>query len=409
MTMEKKRNIHLAYKTFFEALQLDDIDAVVSAAWNFFGCPVLFTDENYKLISQYPRKKIGVTVWDTLFDKKVLPEELVEEYQKSYLNGLTRFYRPFYADSGLVADCPRIFGEVFFRDVIYGHIAVFLSDAPLEPDDLEATQIFIDALKMLVVPRKNRQSASLASALVDLLNNETNPQIRAHAVYSLSVALSGNFSVMVTPIGSSASRRAFAAMAVSHIPLIYRAAVSVVFDDHVVTLLGLMSGGPYTEKEKLFFEQVAQHYARADLPSGISPSFHDLSELPDRYQQALTTAKLAKKSLEFYDDIMPEPMFGLVCQQVNAELFMHPVLKSLAAYDEENHTDYFNTLMVYSLSLHNKEQSAAQLCIHRNTLLYRLNKILEIFQTPFEEPQTALAILNSFQLWKAWTGEASYT
>lgn len=405
MTANRNRDINAAYRTFFDALQLDDIDAIVSAAWNFFGHPVLFTDENYKLISQYPLRKIGETVWDTLFEKKVLPDELVEAYQNYYLQNLTRFYYPFYAESGLVEDCPRIFGEVFYGDAIYGHVAIFLFDTPLQEDDLEATQVFIDALKMLVVPRKNRASASLASSLCDMLNRSASPQIHAHAAHSLSIALSGNFSIMVTPIGSAASQRAFATMAVSHIPSLYRSAISTVFDDNVVTLFGLMSGGFYTEKEKGFFEHIAQHYTRADVPSGISQPFDAIAEIPDRYQQALMTAKLAKRPLEFYDNIMPEPLFGLICQQVNAEIFIHPVLKRILAYDQENRTEYFNTLMVYSLSLHNKEYSAAKLCIHRNTLLYRLNKIADLFNVPFEEPQTALIMLNSFQLWNVHNGE----
>ena len=69
------------------------------------------------------------------------------------------------------------------------------------------------------------------------------------------------------------------------------------------------------------------------------------------------------------------------------------------AYDAANQTEYFRTLQVYSLTLHNKESTARILCIHRNTLLYRLGKISELFHVPYEDQQTALALLNSFQLY----------
>lgn len=79
-------------------------------------------------------------------------------------------------------------------------------------------------------------------------------------------------------------------------------------------------------------------------------------------------------------------------------MFLHPVLEKIRIYDQKNETEYFETLRIYSLTLHDREATAKTLCIHRNTLGYRLRRIEELFSVPFEEPGTALAILNSFQL-----------
>lgn len=103
--------------------------------------------------------------------------------------------------------------------------------------------------------------------------------------------------------------------------------------------------------------------------------------------------------VSFFQDVFPAPIFEAVCAHVNVNMFLHSALDQLLAYDATNQTEYFRTLQVYSLTLHNKESTAQILCIHRNTLLYRLGKITELFQIPFEEPRTALALLNSFQLY----------
>lgn len=169
-----------AYQIFFEALKLDDIDAMVSAAWNYFNLPVLLTDENYKLIAQYPHRTIGEPIWDTLFTRKVLPRKVIERYQAEYLQGIERHYSPFYADSGLVAHCPRIFAEVYDGDQIFGHVAVFLFSEPLQDNDLPAMAVFVDALKMLMVPRKNRTHLSLSTYLKDLLEPDTAPPDPRH-------------------------------------------------------------------------------------------------------------------------------------------------------------------------------------------------------------------------------------
>lgn len=388
-----------AYEVFFEALKKDSVEYMVRRAWEFFGLPVLFTDENYKLVCQFPKEKLGQHIWDTLFETRSLPIETIQYYQQTYLNIDEKYYEPFYSCEGPAEDCPRIFGEVYSSERIYGHIAVFMFDCPLEPDDLACVKVFSDALKMLMLPRRNREGASLSSYMRDLLDENAAPKAKALAHRSLSAGVQGPFTVMVTPIGDTASQRAFASMATSKITLQYRSTVCAIYQNCIVTLFGLMSGGKHSEKEISFFHRVADFLSPSNASSGISQPFSDLSELRGRFQQAYMTALLTAKPCEFFDFIFPAPMFEAVCINAEVDMFMHPGLKRLSEYDAENNTEYFRTLQVYSLTMHNKESTARILCIHRNTLLYRLGKISEMFHIPFEEQQTALAILNSFQLY----------
>ena len=391
-----------AYQVFFEALKLDDIDALVSAAWNYFNLPVLLTDENYKLIAQYPHRTIGEPIWDTLFTRKVLPRQIIERYQAEYLQGMERHYSPFYADSGLVAHCPRIFAEVYDGDQVFGHVAVFLFSEPLQDNDLPATAVFVDALKMLMVPRKNRTHQSLSTYLKDLLDPDTAPQIRALAQRGLEASLPGAFSVMVTPSGRTASQTAFAGMIVSQLSALYRSTVSAVYRGAIVTLFGMMSGtgGGYTQKEEAFFGRVVNHLAPAKSRSGLSPPFTDLAQLPGRYVQAYAAARTARAAYDFFDRLYPAPLFWLVSEQAGGSFFLHPLLHQLQELDQRHKTDYFRTLHVYCMTLRDKDESARQLCIHRNTLLYRLNRIRERFGIDLEDPEVLLKILNSFQLWE---------
>jgi|GEM_PF-1449040 len=407
MTTRRKKhgNEAEAYRVFFEALKTDEIPAVVEAAWQFFGMPVLLTDENYRLICQYPQEKTGEIIWDTLFEKKVLPRETIIGYQEEYLKNKNLIYGPFYADKGLVGSCPRIFSEIFEGEKIYGHAAVFMFDEKMYPEDLKAMQVFTDALRILMIPHRRRMKASLSASLTDLLEPQTNSEVRMIASHSLESGLRGAFSLMVTPVGTDASQRAFATMVISEISDIYRATVSVVYGGCIVTLFGLMSGRGYSEKEKAFFERVSKYIAPASVSSGISQPYTNLLETAGRFQQAYTTARLTRKQFEFFDSLVPNQIFEFVSMNMNAGMFIDPLLPKLAEYDRKNKTEYFRTLMVYSLSLHDKDYSASALGIHRNTLLYRLNRIEELFHFAYEDPGKRLNIMNSFQLWNADKGE----
>ena len=80
---------------------------------------------------------------------------------------------------------------------------------------------------------------------------------------------------------------------------------------------------------------------------------------------------------------------------------MHPALAEIQRYDNANNTDYFNTLRTYSMTMHNKDSAALQLDVHRNTLLYRLNRIKDLFNLSYEDEQTAIHLLCSFLLMDA--------
>lgn len=105
---------------------------------------------------------------------------------------------------------------------------------------------------------------------------------------------------------------------------------------------------------------------------------------------------------EIFDNVYPAPLYMAAIKNTDPGMFINRTLFKLKEYDRENQTDYFETLRVYSLNINNKEATSQTLGIHRNTLLYRLDRITSIFGIPYEEPRTALALQASFQLCDLW-------
>lgn len=392
-------SLEKAYAALFSALTEEGIAPLIQTASQLFDRPVLLTDENYRLICQYPNHKLGHSIWDTLYDKGTLPVEVIQEYQQAFLQNSSTTYEPFYADWGLAEECPRIFGEVYTKNGrILGHIAIFMMGAPLGPYDLEVSRILIQALQIKMSPRPMH---SLSGYLFDLLSPDTSHQVKFLASSVLSKHLKGSFCLMATPTGSSAAQKAFSAIAVNQLTFSFRNTISTIFDDCIITLFGEMSQQKHTQKERNFLKQVASTLQQTYSGSGISSCFSDFTCIRNYYQQAYYTILFQKTGTAFYDDVAPAPAFMLLLQNSSPDTFLHPALKELYCFDQEHGTQYFSTLKIYSLSMHDKDLSADRLCIHRNTLLYRLNRIRELFHLPFEEPQTALHLLNSFQLWDA--------
>lgn len=395
------------YPILFEAMLKGSISAVIEVASDFFNSPVIFTDENYRLICQIPNKPIGEEVWDTLYGTQILSAETIWLYQKVFLNDKTGNYQPFYANFGPVANKPRIFAEVYHGNGVYGHMAIFLGDRALKEGDLAYTKILTDALTILIKneTRKTNKWKSLpGSYLKDMLDVNVSYQLKNYAADYLQENLVGDLVLLVTPIGENAARKSFATYAVSQLYLQYRNIITVIYENCIITLIGEIKINNYDPKNNKIINDISNFLADHNMVSGISDCFCNIHEIPLYYKQAFLTAKLAindrEASLGIYNDYAPKQLYYSIATGNIPEAYLHPVLIKLREHDRENKTEYFETLRIYSLKMHNKEASSLELSIHRNTLLYRLNRIGDLFNLPYEDEKVALHLLTSFLLYE---------
>lgn len=304
----------------------------------------------------------------------------------------------------MVEDAPRIFGEVYDEKKIYGHIAIFLLDKKPKADDIKIAQIFIDTLK-IEITRKRKEFAgwhtSGSTCLLDLLNKDASHQVKQRAVEILEKKVVGNYTMIVTPMGAKASEKAFATYVVEELLNLYRNVVTVIHDNCIVTLIGEVNLAIPPETSG-FIRHVIEFLAEHNFTSGICDGFEKLREIPLRYRQSYLTAKIAFEKNDFplgvFKKYAPLQMFYDITHHDVPEVYIHPQLEKISKYDKINNTEYYETLRIFSLSLHNKEASAQKLAIHRNTLLYRLNRIKDIFELQYDDEKTALYILCSFLL-----------
>ena len=78
--------------------------------------------------------------------------------------------------------------------------------------------------------------------------------------------------------------------------------------------------------------------------------------------------------------------------------FIHPALYRLKEYDQKTGNELFHTLEVYLQSFHNNKETANVLCIHRNSLAYRMEKITEIGKADFNDPNTEFLLRLSYKI-----------
>lgn len=125
------------------------------------------------------------------------------------------------------------------------------------------------------------------------------------------------------------------------------------------------------------------------VSAGVSSIFYE----PERMRACIEEAKQAfevlrgcgiRHSARYYEEIGVYRFFYEFNNDVELKDYVMEILGELIQYDEENQSDYVNTLEVFLEQGQNIGETAAKLYVHRNTIAYRMAKISEILQLDME-------------------------
>lgn len=400
----KTSNLLNMYRELHNNMEKPGMLPLIRCASEIFDAPIVFTNNQYQLISIYPTNKIDDFVYDTLLTTGSLPEETIAAFHEAYLRQPGTRYEPFFEKDGLVESCPRIFAEVYDETTIIGHIAIFLKDKLFETWHLEATSILTSILRIKI--NLTNQIPSIPSdSLHRLLDRNSSKEVKKTAMNYLSQKLKAPAILLVASLDQMKSQQAFASIAINYCLQKYSCSLPIIYENDLVILLYEDKGNTNLS---VIASEISKYLLQYKILCGGVNSVIDLNLLPDYYLQAkLTAAYRYKEELEqnnsdtplyYYNDIAPFPFFLYLSQQEEAHCFIHPVLHKIKQYDYENDSDLYSTLEGYCKNLFQKNETATDLHIHRNTLNYRLARLEELFELNLKDYKTALSLTISFEM-----------
>lgn len=137
--------------------------------------------------------------------------------------------------------------------------------------------------------------------------------------------------------------------------------------------------------------------------AGLSSCFHNLIDLPIIFNNTIKAIELGMrnndKSVIFsYDLYQISHLLDTCSLNNNIVEFCHPTVPRIIQYDLENKTEYGKTLYFYIINFKDSLQTAKNLHTHRNTILYRIDKIKEIFNIDIHDGTLLIRIYISFKI-----------
>ncbi len=152
-------------------------------------------------------------------------------------------------------------------------------------------------------------------------------------------------------------------------------------------------------------EQISVEFPNASLIGGMSGPALTLEDWPQVYREALQAMdvgvrlQLGRQIVEFNS----LGVYQLLCELENipvVENFSAQIIAPLAKYDEEHRGSLVQTLEAYFNHHGNISRTAESLFVHRNTLLYRMDRIQELTGQDLNNANMRLALHLSLKLWQ---------
>lgn len=143
------------------------------------------------------------------------------------------------------------------------------------------------------------------------------------------------------------------------------------------------------------------HQARLEFPSdplaiGIGRPTAMLSGLRDSYHQARQAMTMARRLAEtqplYFGELNVYRLLFQLEHSPELAAFCHETLGPLIEYDRTQHTNLVETLSAYFAHNGNLSATAKALFVHRNTLLYRMERIREISNLDLDNPEVRLSV-----------------
>lgn len=172
--------------------------------------------------------------------------------------------------------------------------------------------------------------------------------------------------------------------------------IAVPHSTHVVLLLELtlrqqendLQTRQYAEE---LHEALSAHFSQKALLIIVSAVADDITNIAEAYRDIQSATRILRGPAPQYPTVFIEDysVFYLLEKYIdrqNLAAFARKTLGNLVAYDQKNDTHLLQTLEVYFSKAGSITEVAKQMYIHRNTCIYRLEKIKSILHDDFSKP-----------------------
>jgi purine catabolism regulator len=188
-----------------------------------------------------------------------------------------------------------------------------------------------------------------------------------------------------------------------------RPALTHIFGDEHVCVFQALDDNDEDMSTAVDFERRLRDHLRAEFPgarllAGLSGPAQTLSDWPLAHTQAVQAMELGKRlrldTVVEYESLGIYQLLAQLDDSPVIQRFCEEIVGPLVRYDERHRSNLLDTISAYFEHHGNVSQTAEALFIHRNTLVYRLDRIQELTGQDLDSADMRLSMHLALKLWQ---------
>jgi sugar diacid utilization regulator len=325
--------------------------------------------------------------------------------------------------SGLVIDTSKAISKytaiskVFtFNDVYYTHVVMTTTHREMTPGLLDLFTYMVDVLKHNVIQNweKEKNYSHIYNTLVaDLMEgNLTERELVEERARIVGFKPNSQYVVMIPAVGRE-REYFFPGRVARDLTHLFPSIVPVYYNCRLILLLHHIDIAHLIEDQDME-SKLNAYFRDNNIFCGVSDIFDDLLELPNAYQQAVLTLKQLKMCSQngkiIWDRESKLSNIAhfrnyyagcLIDRSEQSEKFWKSsrygkMLIELYESDLEKNTNNLEVLYAYLINERRASETAAQLHMHRNNVVYRISRIENMLNLRLEDKLTRINLMMSF-------------
>lgn len=371
--------------------------------YEIVGVPIMTVDVTYNLFGIAPAKKMNDYLWDYLVENRSYNTEMaILMYEEGFMQSVNEKKAPYVVDWGTDnEDFPKIMGVMKVNDIIEGYVIMRCTKEQITSERMKAMEIIQDILAIFFKDNDSENSMHYTYQKVfigELLNNRIHTRKQLDIWFqNIGYDFHGPYRILTISTDNVREKNVL-----SYI----RKTIQQFFPYHFALIqhnvLYILEYN-LNISAQIMKKQFNLILLKFNAHCGISNYFYDLLETSGYQMQAEDALVFGKKACQesrmyYYEDFYLPSILTPRIEQMPLNNFLSPVITKITDYDKKYSTDFLSTLYTYVKHLRNTGKTAEELHIHRNSLLYRINRIEEITNSSIEDYETFLHLAISFYM-----------
>ncbi|MEH7155483.1 PucR family transcriptional regulator [Neobacillus drentensis] len=426
-----RKSLDMHNKLFRISLEGGGIDEISSELAKIINNPILFLDRDWNLLHHVDLEdnKLPLTDYFSLEKgRTVFSKEFTDSIPLN-INEFKKAIKRNYQTNGAEIKC-RIL-PVAVSDYIYGYIVVWQTVSELTELDYI---VLMDASRMMALERIKARDIEEIKLKIrqdffdDLLTGKitSNDNIQTlcdlHGLKSdymyYCIVLDIHSKILTKNDDMIAHKYKLENIARKCVNFIYEVSRKVNGDitsfyrnNRVIILVGKNDFTPSKAKEeaKIFANELHSLFSKEISDTtfliGIGSQYKTITTLHKSFSEAHEAIRLMKQfdnntGIAHFEDYSVYHLLGSNIKSHELEDFFMKSLGKVYEHDKLHGTAYLTTLESYFQRNHNLSETAKTLFLHRNTLIYRIEKIKEILSTDLKNAEELLQIQLALKIYR---------